>query len=161
MDASSAAQGLIRVLERTAERQRRMLTLLERQREAMIARDLISLSELSGELVGLAEEAQRIETERAALTRQLVSASAGDPANTSLRDIADSLDDPEAAARLLELRDELLTLQGQVSAARDRNQALASDILAANDATLKVLMDALRQAGHGPDDTPRVFDRRA
>ena len=160
MDAPAAARDLIRILERTAERQRQTLTLLERQREAMIARDLTSLGELAGELVDLAEEAQHIENERAALTRQLVSASGGDPAAASLRDIAAGLDDP-AAARLLELREELLALQQQVSAARDRNQALASDILAANDATLNALMEALREAGHGPDDTTGVIDRRA
>ncbi len=162
MNDQHPALQLTRLLESAGQQQECTLSLLDRQHEAMIARDLPRLGELAGALVGSAEETRQLEQERAVLTRQLASFfGVSNPAELSLREIAERVDDRNLAARLLALRDELLEAQEQIGAARERNQSLAANILEANDNTLRNLMEALRQAGHGPDDTPRVIDRRA
>jgi hypothetical protein len=156
------ARQMIGLLKRTSGQQQRTLQLLDAQHEAMIARDLTRLAELAGALIGLAEETRQIDQERAALTRQLASVfGVANPADLSLRDIAKRIDDQADAARMLDLRAELLAAQEIIGNRRERNQRLATNILEANDDTLRNLMEALREAGFGPDDTPRFIDRRA
>ena len=138
-----------------------MLELLDEQHEAMIQRDLTRLSELATNLVGRAESLQKLEQRRATITQQLTDTHADLDAQPRLQDIAERASSPESRAEMLALRERLLDTQERVTAARDRNQTLAGHVLEANDATLRNLMDALRESGDRPDDRPRVFDRRA
>lgn len=149
---------LLEILNQTNDEQRMVLALLEQQHEAMIQRDLARLGELATELVNRAEQLQNLEQQRAIITRE-ISAQHDDLAgDASLQEIAAKSPTPES---LLEVRQSLLDTQQQVTRARDRNQTFASNVLEANDAALRNLIDALRDSGYGPGDTPRVVDRRA
>jgi hypothetical protein len=161
LDQHSLSRQLIALLERLGEQQRDVLSLLEQQHNAMVARDLTNLSEIARSLVQRATQLQTLERERSKVSGQLAAALGADDPALSLRDIAARLDDSGLADLLLQLRDELVATQQRLTEARDRNQQLAANVLDANDATLRNLMAALREAGFGPDDTPRVLDRRA
>ena len=161
MNLSSLEQQLFDVLEETHALQRSVLELLEQQNDAMIRRDLTILTELASSLVSRAEALHALEGRRAAITQQLSATTEDLGEQPSLQEIADAGSTPERRESMLELRTRLLETQAQVDSARDRNQTLADHVLEANDATLRNLMEALRDTGHHPDDRPHVLDRRA
>ncbi len=159
MSLDTLEQRLLEVLEATNAEQLAVLALLEEQHAAMTQRDLTRLSELATGLVSRAEALHQLEQERATITRQLTGANERLGDQPSLQEIAASSEGN--SARLLSVRQQLLDTQEQVAKWRTRNQALASNVLEANDAALRNLMEALRDSGDRPDDRPRVLDRRA
>jgi hypothetical protein len=161
LDQPALALQLIALLERLGEQQRDVLTLLDQQHAAMVARDLTRLSEITGALIERADQIQSLERVRTTISDQLVTALGVDDPSLPLRDIVAHLDDSALSNRLFQLRDDLIAVQQRLAEARGRNQQLASNVLDANDATLRNLMTALREAGLGPNDGPRVLDRRA
>lgn len=161
MNRDALEQRLLDILEETNAEQRSVLALLEDQHQAMTQRDLTRLSELATSLVSRAESLQRLEQVRADITRQLSSADDHLDNQPTLQELADGASSPENREHLLEIRQRLIETQELVAASRDRNQTLAGNVLEANDATLRNLMDALRDSGDRPDDRPHVLDRRA
>ena len=158
MTFDSLEPRLLETLNQINDEQRIVLTLLEQQHDAMIQRDLARLGELATELVNRAEQLQNLEQHRATVTRQIAAQHDGLAEDASLQEIAAKSADPDS---LMDVRQRLLDTQQRVTEARDRNQTLASNVLEANDAALRNLMDALRDYGYGPGDNPRVVDRRA
>ena len=161
MARDTLEQQLLDILYATQTEQRSVLELLDEQHDAMIQRDLTRLSALATSLVSRAESLQKLEQQRATTIQQLNDAPQGQGDQPTLQEIADRATSPAHRTEMLALRERLLDTQALVSEARDRNQILASHVLEANDATLRNLMDALRESGERPDDRPRVLDRRA
>ena len=158
MTLDSLEPRLLALLNQINDEQRIVLTLLEQQHDAMIRRDLARLGELATELVNRAEQLQNLEQHRATVTRQIAAQHEGLAEDAILQEIAAKSAAPDS---LMDVRQRLLDTQQQVTEARDRNQTLANNVLEANDAALRDLMDALRDYGYGPGDTPHVLDRRA
>ncbi|MEZ4520615.1 MAG: flagellar export chaperone FlgN [Thermomicrobiales bacterium] len=161
MNLDELEQHLLEILEQTHQRQQSVLELLDQQHQAMIERDLTRLSGIATELVGRAQELQGLEQQRAAVTRQITEMNEGLGENPSLQEIAILSPEPNRRDLFRDIRESLLHTQEQVTSARDRNQSLASNIVEANDDTLRNLMSTLRESGYSPEDTPRVVDRRA